>query len=111
MESTTVQTQMLWWAIVRLNSLLLARRNDTCLTRGLFSISHACADAKKLKGRVVSPATPKTAAGLYWGYSVRLASSLGKVFTESPHKDGYDCLIGTSERGKPVDEFSMPSFR
>ena len=66
---------------------------------------------KNLKGRVVCPSAPRSEAGLYWGYSVRVASSLGAVFTESPHKGGYDMMIGTSERGLHVDEFKLPDFR
>ena len=68
-------------------------------------------EAKKLKGKIVSPKVPWSDAALYWGYTVRLASSLSKVFTESQYKGGYDCLIGTSERGSPVDTFTMPKFK
>ncbi|XP_048766893.2 putative methyltransferase C9orf114 homolog [Ostrea edulis] len=56
-----------------------------------------------LKGRVVSPSAPREDMGLYWGYSVRLAKSLGTVFTESPYEEGYDFTIGTSEKGDSVD--------
>lgn len=51
-----------------------------------------------------SPATPREEAGFYWGYSLRQASSLSAVFTESPFEDGYDVSIGTSERGKHVED-------
>ena len=54
-------------------------------------------------GKAVSPHTPKTEGGLYWGYSVRVADSLGRVFSECPHVDGYDVTIGTSERGSDVN--------
>ena len=60
---------------------------------------------------VVSPEEPRTKAGLYWGYSVRLASSLGAVFTKCPYKEGYDLTIGTSERGEQVDGIDLPEFR
>lgn len=63
-------------------------------------------DRKKPKGIVVSPSEPRTHAGLYWGYTVRLARSIGAVFTECPYKDMYDLTIGTSEKGTDVDEFS-----
>ena len=61
--------------------------------------------------KVVPPSEPRTDAGLYWGYSVRLASSLGSVFTNCPYKDGYDLTIGTSERGESVDDAELPEFR
>ncbi|XP_072015154.1 putative methyltransferase C9orf114 [Amphiura filiformis] len=61
--------------------------------------------------KVVPPSEPRTNAGLYWGYSVRLASSLGAVFTSCPYKDGYDLTIGTSEKGENVDDVELPEFR
>ncbi|KFV64090.1 Uncharacterized protein C9orf114, partial [Dryobates pubescens] len=63
------------------------------------------------KGSVVSSQRPRAASGLYWGYSVRLASCLSAVFSECPFKEGYDLSIGTSERGSPVDQATLPSFR
>ncbi len=35
-----------------------------------------------IKGKVVSPKTPREEAGLYWGYQIRIADSISKVFTE-----------------------------
>jgi predicted SPOUT superfamily RNA methylase MTH1 len=52
----------------------------------------------------VDPAEPRETAGYYWGYTVRQASSLSNVFTESPFEDGYDVSIGTSERGVALSE-------
>ncbi|CAH1764841.1 11737_t:CDS:2 [Entrophospora sp. SA101] len=62
--------------------------------------------------KVVSPKTPSE-NGIYWGYQIRLANSISKVFTESPYPDGYDISIGTSERGKIVDEVinELPEFK
>ncbi|KAM4647197.1 uncharacterized protein AAGF69_012626 [Amazona ochrocephala] len=68
-------------------------------------------EAKVRKGIVVSSQHPRTVSGLYWGYSVRLASCLSAVFSECPFKEGYDLSIGTSERGSSVDEATLPSFR
>ncbi|XP_028827201.1 putative methyltransferase C9orf114 homolog [Denticeps clupeoides] len=65
----------------------------------------------KCKGIVVPPHVPRTEAGLYWGYSVRLASCLSAVLTECPFKEGYDLTIGTSERGKNSDEITVSPFR
>ncbi|XP_010121615.1 PREDICTED: uncharacterized protein C9orf114 homolog [Chlamydotis macqueenii] len=68
-------------------------------------------EAKVRKGTVVSSHHPRTVSGLYWGYSVRLASCLSAVFSECPFKEGYDLSIGTSERGSSVDQAALPSFR
>ncbi|CAF97123.1 unnamed protein product [Tetraodon nigroviridis] len=66
---------------------------------------------KHCKGVVVAPHVPRTEGGLYWGYSVRLASCLSAVFTESQFKDGYDVTIGTSERGTNLDQTAVPPFK
>lgn len=58
----------------------------------------------------VHPQTPRTEAGYYWGYTVRNASSLSAVFTESAFEDGYDISVGTSERGTPASK-AFPSFK
>lgn len=68
-------------------------------------------ETKVRKGTVVSSHHPRTVSGLYWGYSVRLASCLSAVFSECPFKEGYDVSIGTSERGNSVDQVTLPSFR
>jgi len=71
-------------------------------------------DAKNIKGTVVSPSEPTLRDGTYWGYQVRVASSITKIFSECPYPSGYDLKIGTSERGsKSVDDvdFSLPGFK
>ncbi|KKY20987.1 putative deoxyribose-phosphate aldolase [Phaeomoniella chlamydospora] len=50
----------------------------------------------------VSPDTPRTTSGYYWGYNIRRSTSLSTVFTECPFPSGYDLSIGTSERGVPL---------
>ncbi|CAG4919112.1 unnamed protein product [Colias eurytheme] len=60
--------------------------------------------SKKLKGKIVSLATPRAETGVYWGYTVRIANSLSQVFTQCPYKDGYDLTVGTSDKGTPLDE-------
>ena len=64
----------------------------------------------------VAPSTPREEAGYYWGYTVRSASSLSNIFTESPYDGGYDVTIGTSERGSPLSSLTLspspvPEFR
>ncbi|KAJ8911616.1 hypothetical protein NQ315_017126 [Exocentrus adspersus] len=67
-------------------------------------------NSKKLKGNIVSPTTPRRETGIYWGYTVRIAKSLSKVFSQCPY-DGYDLLIGTSDKGTSVDEFTCPKYK
>lgn len=57
----------------------------------------------------VDPAEPREMGGLYWGYNVRLASSLSAVFKECPFDGSYDVSIGTSERGQPLHELFYPT--
>lgn len=77
---------------------------------------------KKIKGsrnrefieaEVVAPAVPREKLGYYWGYQVRLADSISSVFTESPHADGYDLTLGTSERGTDLTKVmpELPKFK
>ncbi|XP_033951852.1 putative methyltransferase C9orf114 homolog [Pseudochaenichthys georgianus] len=68
-------------------------------------------ESKMCKGVVVAPHLPRTEGGLYWGYSVRLASCLSAVFTESPYEDGYDLTIGTSEKGSNLDQSTLSPFK
>ncbi|XP_018332387.1 putative methyltransferase C9orf114 homolog [Agrilus planipennis] len=82
---------------------------DKLLTPGLrctVKIHNPDDPTRKLKGLVVSPHTPRQETGVYWGYTVRLAESVSHIFSESPYKDGYDLLLGTSDKGKSIDECS-----
>lgn len=83
---------------------------DKTLTPGLRVTVHLDLlneDKRFLRGRVVSPAKPRTDKGLYWGYSVRVAEKFSHVFTKSPYKGGYDLTVGTSERGTNVDTCTL----
>lgn len=66
---------------------------------------------KKLKGIIVPPSQPRVETGIYWGYSVRLASSLSEVFGKCPYFEGYDVSIGTSDKGTPVDDVPQKSLK
>ncbi|KAK9532381.1 hypothetical protein VZT92_009765 [Zoarces viviparus] len=68
-------------------------------------------ESKMCKGVVVAPHLPRTEGGVYWGYSVRLASCLSAVFTESPYEEGYDLTIGTSEKGGNMDQVALSPFK
>jgi len=43
-----------------------------------------------MKGKVVSPTTPRDTDGIYWGYTTRMASSINSIFEECPYAGGYD---------------------
>ena len=49
-----------------------------------------------------APTEPTARHGYYWGYATRQASSLSSVIIECPYDNGYDFVIGTSERGNPL---------
>jgi len=64
-------------------------------------------------GQLLPPRAPKPYEGLYWGYNVRIADSLGAVWSESPYKGGYDVSMGTSEKGENIQNpnFRVPRFK
>lgn len=76
-------------------------------------------DNPELTAEAVAPSAPREETGYYWGYSVRSASSLSAVLTESPFDGGYDLTFGTSERGIPIsgltktssDQVPVPEFK
>ncbi|GFR62570.1 chromosome 9 open reading frame 114 [Elysia marginata] len=79
--------------------------------RVTVKLTEQTTEKKNLQGVVVSPNEPRETAGLYWGYTVRLASCLSQVFSASPHPGGYDLTIGTSERGEDVAQMDLPRFK
>ena len=62
--------------------------------------------SSELVATAVAPSTPREEGGYYWGYTVRPASSLSAIFTESPFDGGYDLTFGTSERGVPISSLN-----
>lgn len=69
------------------------------------------AESKKLYGTVVSPEEPTKVQNLYWGYSVRIAHSLSEVLTKSPYPGGYDLTLGTSDKGKNIDDIKKKELK
>jgi predicted SPOUT superfamily RNA methylase MTH1 len=65
-----------------------------------------------IHGTVISPSVIAHTDGTYWGYTVRIASSIQAVWEECPYTaTRYDLTIGTSERGQDcIDDvnFSLP---
>lgn len=68
-------------------------------------------NSKKLKGMIVPPSTPQKESNIYWGYSVRIADSISEVFSQSPYQGGYDLTIGTSDKGKSIDDVSKKELK
>lgn len=90
---------------VRVNKALMAG------TRVTVELQSQKEGSKKRYGEVVSPSLPKEVLGVYWGYTVRLASSLSEVFTKSPYQEGYDLTIGTSDKGDSISDCSDSDFK
>lgn len=67
--------------------------------------------SKKLKGTIVPPHQPTVDTGIYWGYTVRIAESISKVFSKCPYPGGYDLTIGTSDTGKSIHEYPPSSLK
>ena len=83
---------------------------------GVGAAASASSHRKKgpFKGTAVAPSAPVSECGVYWGYTVRMASSLSAALSECPWKEGYDVMLGTSERGEErVDDagFTIPTFQ
>ncbi|KAK0091040.1 hypothetical protein PV326_003839 [Microctonus aethiopoides] len=87
---------------------------DKVLTPGLrvtVKIPLNQTNVKKLIGKVVSPNVPRQETGIYWGYTVRLASNITEIFTKSPYEIGYDLTIGTSDKGTSIDHVPDKSLK
>lgn len=75
------------------------------------------------KAKVVSPSTPRTDYGKYWGYSTRISTTLANVFNECPYEK-YDLKIGLGDKGLKLfdnekssnnddadNKFTLPIFK
>lgn len=65
-------------------------------------------DAKRYRGQISSPSRIRRVAGIYWGYNVRLARSLSDALKTDPP---YDLILGTSERGVPIEKVHLPTAK
>ena len=55
---------------------------------------------KYYTGTVVSMSEPFIKNGTYWGYVVRVCETYNDIFNDSIYKEGYDFIIGTSDKGE-----------
>ena len=51
-------------------------------------------------GTPVSMSEPFIKNGTYWGYIVRVCETYKDIFNDSIYEDGYDFIIGTSDKGE-----------
>lgn len=66
---------------------------------------------KFYNGEVVSMTEPKEKCGLYWGYVVRVVENFNEVFENSFYEEGYDLIIGTSDKGQNYEEADYRKFK
>lgn len=45
--------------------------------------------------------------GEYWGYQVRVASSVKAIFDESPYDGGYDLKINSTKAGTNLEHLDI----
>lgn len=50
---------------------------------------------------------PLEKTGAYWGYQVRVASSIQAIFDESPYDAGYDMKINCTRSGTDLDQLDF----
>ena len=55
---------------------------------------------KYYTGTLVSMSEPFIKNGTYWGYVVRVCETYNDIFNNSIYKEGYDFIIGTSDKGE-----------
>ena len=55
---------------------------------------------KYYTGTLVSMSEPYIQNGTYWGYIVRVCETYNDIFNNSIYKEGYDFIIGTSDKGE-----------
>ncbi|VDO53587.1 unnamed protein product [Haemonchus placei] len=67
-------------------------------TRVTVEITNLNQNSKRYRGKLTNARTVREKTGKYWGYSVKLATSMKEVLD----RNKYDVIIGTSPRGEPV---------
>ena len=92
---------------------------DTRCTIKVDDYKNNANDDEYYFGKVVKPTEPMEKDGIYWGYRTRFANDIGRVLTESLYDDGYDYIVGTSDKGENIigdDDgggkgFELPKFK
>ncbi|MFH4976922.1 hypothetical protein AB6A40_003631 [Gnathostoma spinigerum] len=73
-------------------------------TRITVKLTKVDSKASHYRGEPVSSQRIRREVGIYWGYTVRLAAGL----TDAMAQGRYDVIVGTSERGKPIKDLTLP---
>lgn len=85
----------------------------TRVTLDMSQVNEEIASKYLSNAKLARPTDPTTKHGYYWGFATRQAASLSAVITESPYENGYDFVVGTSERGTALTPdilSSLPPF-
>lgn len=72
-------------------------------TRVTVEITSLESTSKRYRGKLSNARKVREKTGRYWGYSVKLATSLKEVIDRKK----FDVIIGTSPRGEPVGEMYL----
>lgn len=84
------------------------------MTRVTLKLDEETEDSRHLTGSAVSPLEPKLNAGLYWGYSCRIANFLKEALTQCPYEEGkampyplvsclgYDLKVAVTHEQQPL---------
>ncbi|KAE9420265.1 hypothetical protein Angca_009516, partial [Angiostrongylus cantonensis] len=67
-------------------------------TRVTVEVTNFGTDSKRYRGKLSSARKVREQCGKYWGYTVKLATSLKDVIDRRK----FDLIVGTSPRGQPV---------
>ncbi|VDM58428.1 unnamed protein product [Angiostrongylus costaricensis] len=67
-------------------------------TRVTVEVTNFGTDSKRYRGKLSSARKVREQCGKYWGYAVKLATSLKDVIDRRK----FDLIVGTSPRGQPV---------
>ena len=65
-------------------------------------------------GTPVSMSEPFLQNGTYWGYVIRVCETYDDIFKNSIYKEGYDFIIGTSDKGenyRTADFYKKKNFK
>lgn len=66
---------------------------------------------KYYSGHVASQEEVYQQTQRYWGYQVRVASSVRDVFDCCPYEDGYDLKLGTDDNGRFDNQTAIRQHR
>ena len=77
-------------------------------TRVTVQLSSTLNSTDSSQPKLVAPDYPTVSAGIPWGYSVRITTSLSSALSTPDLSKPYDLLIGLSERGQSIHSLPPP---